>query len=49
MINLSPLAALAASLWLGLVSPGFAGYLGGLGLRDSNGVAKEAWEAWRNP
>lgn len=24
MINLSPLAALAASLWLGLVSPGFA-------------------------
>jgi hypothetical protein len=35
--------------YYGLVSPGFAGYLGGLGLRDSNGVAKEAWEAWRNP
>lgn len=30
-------------------SPGFAGYLGGLGLRDTAGVAKPAWEAWRNP
>ncbi|MBI5167962.1 MAG: hypothetical protein HZA61_00600 [Candidatus Eisenbacteria bacterium] len=35
--------------YYGVVTPGFAGYLGGLGLRDSNGVAKEAWEAWRNP
>ena len=35
--------------YYGLVSPGFAGYLGGLGLRDSNGVVKPAWEAWRNP
>jgi len=35
--------------YYGGTSPGFAGYLGGLGLRDSNGVAKPAWEAWRNP
>ncbi len=35
--------------YYGVVSPGFAGYLGGLGLRDSNGVAKPSWEAWRNP
>jgi hypothetical protein len=35
--------------YYGATSPGFAGYLGGLGLRDSNGVAKPAWEAWRNP
>lgn len=30
-------------------SPGFAGYLGGLGLRDSSGLAKPGWEAWRKP
>ncbi len=35
--------------YYGLVSPGFAGYLGGLGLRDSSGIAKPAWEAWKNP
>lgn len=35
--------------YYGGTSAGFAGYLGGLGLRDTNGVAKPAWEAWRNP
>lgn len=35
--------------YYGGTSPGFAGYLGGLGLRDSNGLAKPSWEAWRNP
>lgn len=35
--------------YYGGTSPGFAGFLGGLGLRDSNGIAKPSWEAWRNP
>jgi hypothetical protein len=35
--------------YYGGTSPGFAGYLGGLGLRDSNGIAKPSWEAWRSP
>ena len=30
------------------VSPGFAGYLGTLGLRDTLGAPKPAWEAWRS-
>ncbi|NOT35465.1 MAG: hypothetical protein HOP12_15070 [Candidatus Eisenbacteria bacterium] len=29
------------------VSPGFAGYLGTLGLRDTLGAPKPAWEAWK--
>jgi hypothetical protein len=33
--------------YYGLVTPGFAGYLGGLGLRDTSGGAKPAWNAWR--
>jgi hypothetical protein len=33
--------------YYGFVSPGFAGYLGGLGLRDTTGAAKPAWDAWR--
>ncbi|MCC6348978.1 MAG: hypothetical protein IT347_05220 [Candidatus Eisenbacteria bacterium] len=35
--------------YYGGTSPGFAGYLGGLGLRDSLGRAKPSWEAWRAP
>jgi hypothetical protein len=35
--------------YYGFASPGFRGYLGELGLRDSLGRAKPAWEAWRNP
>lgn len=33
--------------YYGFTSPGFAGYLGGLGLRDTVGGAKPAWDAWR--
>lgn len=35
--------------YYGFTSPGFRGFLGTLGLRDSSGLAKPAWEAWRNP
>ena len=33
--------------YYGFVTPGFSGYLGGLGLRDTSGGAKPAWNAWR--
>ena len=35
--------------YYGFVTPGFSEYLGNLGLRDSVGVTKPAWDAWRNP
>jgi hypothetical protein len=33
--------------YYGATSPGFRAYLGNLGLRDSLGVPKPAWNAWR--
>jgi hypothetical protein len=33
--------------YYGFSSPGFRAYLGHLGLRDTMGVAKPAWDAWR--
>lgn len=33
--------------YYGATSPGFRAYLGNLGLRDSLGAAKPAWNAWR--
>ncbi len=33
--------------YYGAYSPGFAAYLGGLGLRDTLGAPKPAWNAWR--
>lgn len=35
--------------YYGGTSPGFAAYLGNIGLRDSSGAAKPAWTAWRSP
>lgn len=35
--------------YYGFVSPGFSEYLGNLGLRDSVGVPKPGWDAWKNP
>jgi hypothetical protein len=35
--------------YYGFVTPGFSEYLGNLGMRDSVGVPKPAWDAWRNP
>jgi len=35
--------------YYGYVSPGFSEYLGNLGLRDSVGVPKPGWNAWKNP
>jgi hypothetical protein len=35
--------------YYGFVSPGFSAFLGGLGMRDSLGAPKPAWDAWRNP
>ena len=34
--------------YYGFVSPGFAGYLGTLGLRDTLGAPKPAWDAWKS-
>lgn len=33
--------------YYGVSTPGFAAYLGHLGLRDSSGTPKPAWNAWR--
>lgn len=33
--------------YYGGYSPGFGGYLGGLGLRDTTGAPKAAWNTWR--
>lgn len=33
--------------YYGAYSPGFAGFLGELGLRDTTGAAKQGWSAWR--
>jgi hypothetical protein len=35
--------------YYGFVTPGFSEYLGNLGLRDSVGVPKPAWDTWKNP
>ncbi|MGH7740690.1 MAG: hypothetical protein ACRENS_01560 [Candidatus Eiseniibacteriota bacterium] len=35
--------------YYGFVSPGFSEYLGNLGLRDSVGVPKPGWDAWKHP
>lgn len=35
--------------YYGFLTPGFSEFLGNLGLRDSVGVPKPAWAAWRNP
>lgn len=34
--------------YYGFVSPGFSGFLGSLGLRDTVGGSKPAWEAWKS-
>jgi hypothetical protein len=33
--------------YYGAYSPGFAGFLGELGLRDTTGAAKQGWSTWR--
>jgi hypothetical protein len=42
-------AAIVDSLtrFYGFDTPGFRGYLGGLGLRRADGTPKPAWNAWR--
>lgn len=34
--------------YYGFVTPGFAGFLGSLGLRDTVGGSKPAWDAWKS-
>jgi hypothetical protein len=34
--------------YYGASTPGFAAFLGSLGLRDTTGVAKPAWDTWRS-
>lgn len=47
MTDWSSLTLAQLFAYYGAYSPGFGGFLGNLGLRDSVGTPKPAWDAWR--